>query len=536
MEGAPTLVTGKRQDDAPGSWNHPIKSYIYKGQLPWRTVSRPKEMTISTIRLPNGHWQFDESDPLGSAGGFGEVFRGKGPHGEVAIKRLRISAEVAAHRELVIGQQLMNGSFSNVVPVFDAGQDSESDRYFLVMPVCEYSLQEKISEALGPLDKIHIQQAIRQIVEGLMEVSGITHRDLKPANILYHEGRWKIADFGIAKFVEDSTSLETLRNSLTPSYAAPEQWKGERPSSATDIYAVGCIIHALCTGSPPFTGSLDDIREAHLYAVPEQLRDLPPRFTAFVAHMLRKPPNARPTLQRCHNVFSELELNSVSSLPGSSVIDLAAEHVAKKEAEAEARVHAAASLRKERKDLFKEAKIIFTELSGTLFQRLREASESVRIISESRLVFGEATLDFSGSPESLVDFSYQPLYPKTGWDVIGWSIIRVNTSRSGYTWSASLLYADKHDGSGYRWYELAFWTFAQHKNPSEEPYGLEGYCNDIDLACGHGMHSVAIAYGPMPIDSEDEESFYSRWMQLTAKAATGDLMRPGSMPIRSLPG
>jgi serine/threonine-protein kinase len=256
----------------------------------------------------------------------------------------------------------MNSGFTNVVPVFDAGQDSESDRYFLVMPVCEYSLQEKIDEASVTLEKIHILQAIRQIVEGLIEVSGITHRDLKPANVLYHEGRWKIADFGIAKFVEDSTSLETLRNSLTPSYAAPEQWKGERPSSATDIYAVGCIIHALCTGSPPFIGSLDDIREAHLHAVPEQLRDLPPRFTAFVSHMLRKPPNARPTLQRCHKLFSEIDFNSFSSLPGSSVIDLAAEHVAKKEAEAEARVHAAASLRKERNDLFKEAKIIFIEL------------------------------------------------------------------------------------------------------------------------------------------------------------------------------
>jgi hypothetical protein len=252
--------------------------------------------------------------------------------------------------------------------------------------------------------------------------------------------------------------------------------------------------------------------------------------------MLRKPPNARPTLQRCHKLFSEIDFNSFSSLPGSSVIDLAAEHVAKKEAEAEARVHAAASLRKERNDLFKEAKIIFIELSGTLFQRLREASESVKIISESRLAFGEATLDFSGPPESLVDFNQQPLYSRTGWDVIGWSIIRVNTRRSDYTWSASLLYADKHDGNGYRWYELAFWTFAQHKNPSEEPYGLEGYCNDIDLACSHGMHSVAIAYGPMPIDNEDQENFYSRWMQLTAKAATGDLMRPGSMPIRNLPG
>lgn len=369
-----------------------------------------------------------------------------------------------------------------------------------------------------------------------MEVSSITHRDLKPANILYHEGRWKIADFGIAKFVEDSTSLETLRSSLTPSYAAPEQWKGERPSSATDIYAVGCIIYSLCTGSPPFTGSFDDIREAHLNAVPSQLSGLPPRFSAFVSHMLRKPPNSRPTLQRCRDVLSHLELEKISSLPSSSLIDQAAKDVVKKEAEAEARVHAAALLRKERQELFKEAKTIFTELGGNLFQRLREASESVNIITQSRLKFGEATLDLSGPPESLLDFDQQPFYSRTGWDVIGWSIIRVNCRSSAYTWSASLLYADMHDGNGYRWHELAFFNFMQHKDHNKEPYGLEGYRDDIDLACSNGMHTVAVAYGPIPIDSEDEDSFYSRWMNLAAKAATGSLVRPGSMPITILPG
>jgi hypothetical protein len=50
------------------------------------------------------------------------------------------------------------------------------------------------------------------------------------------------------------------------------------------------------------------------------------------------------------------------------------------------------------------------------------------------------------------------------------------------------------------------------------------------------MHSIAVGYGPLPIDSEDEEGFYSRWSHLTAMAATGHLERPGIMPIRDLPG
>ena len=104
-------------------------------------------MALHTIKLPGGEWEYDDSKALGKAGGFGEVFFGTGECGDVAVKRLKISADQAAHRELKIGQTLMQESFKHVVPVLDAGQDSESDRYFLVMPVCEFSLQDKISRS-----------------------------------------------------------------------------------------------------------------------------------------------------------------------------------------------------------------------------------------------------------------------------------------------------------------------------------------------------------------------------------------------------
>ncbi len=69
-------------------------------------------MALHTIRLLNSEWQYDDSKPLGQAGGFGEVFIGSGECGPVAIKRLKINAKEAAHRELEIGQRLMRGSFS----------------------------------------------------------------------------------------------------------------------------------------------------------------------------------------------------------------------------------------------------------------------------------------------------------------------------------------------------------------------------------------------------------------------------------------
>ena len=63
----------------------------------------------------------------------------------------------------------------------------------------------------GNFSAIESIEILLTILTGLAEVGDITHRDLKPSNILLHESKWKIADFGIAKFVEDSTSLETLR-------------------------------------------------------------------------------------------------------------------------------------------------------------------------------------------------------------------------------------------------------------------------------------------------------------------------------------
>src|SRR5512145_1867623 len=92
-----------------------------------------------------------------------------------------------------------------------------------------------------------------QIIRGLQEVQDLVHRDLKPDNILFHQGKWKIADFGIAKFVADATSDKTLKGWMSVHYAAPEQWRSERATNATDIYALGCIGYCLICGTPPFT-------------------------------------------------------------------------------------------------------------------------------------------------------------------------------------------------------------------------------------------------------------------------------------------
>ena len=77
---------------------------------------------MNKIKLPKGEWFYDPNKPLGPEGGFGIVFNGQSLSGEsLAVKRLKIEANEAAHRELRIAQELSRQDFKNIIPCFDAG-------------------------------------------------------------------------------------------------------------------------------------------------------------------------------------------------------------------------------------------------------------------------------------------------------------------------------------------------------------------------------------------------------------------------------
>jgi hypothetical protein len=127
---------------------------------------------------------------------------------------------------------------------------------YIVMPyVRGASLQKRIDES-GPLALAEILRIGMQTAAGLAaaHAQGLVHRDVKPANILLADGveRVLLSDFGLARAVDDTTITRIGSLAGTPEFMSPEQAKGELIDQRSDLFSLGCVMYAMCTGRPPF--------------------------------------------------------------------------------------------------------------------------------------------------------------------------------------------------------------------------------------------------------------------------------------------
>ncbi len=173
---------------------------------------------------------------------------------------------------------------------------------YLVMPfvACE-SLQQRLDRQ-GPLDVKDVLRIGLQAASGLAaaHAQGLVHRDVKPANILLETSveRVMLTDFGLARAVDDATLTRTGIIAGTPQYMSPEQANGDAVDHRSDLFSLGSVLYAMCTGRPPFRaettfGVLRRIRETSPRPIREINADIPDWLERIVLKLLSKSPEDR---------------------------------------------------------------------------------------------------------------------------------------------------------------------------------------------------------------------------------------------------
>ena len=159
----------------------------------------------------------------------------------------------------------------NVIPIHGVSNDAEIP-YLVMAYIRGGSLQKRLNRE-GPLSTVEILRIGSQVAAGLAAAheQGLVHRDVKPENILLEQGveRVTLTDFGLARTVDDASVTRTGTIAGTPQYMSPEQTRGEPVDPQSDLFSLGCVLYAVCTGRPPF-------RTESSYAVMRQISDESP--------------------------------------------------------------------------------------------------------------------------------------------------------------------------------------------------------------------------------------------------------------------
>jgi WD40 repeat protein len=238
-------------------------------------------------------------------GGAGIVLKGYDPslNRFVAIKVLapHLASNVAA-RQRFAREARATAAVSHEHVVAIHGVDEANGLPYLVMEyVAGISLQERLDRA-GALELEEVLRIGAQVASGLAAAhsQGLVHRDVKPGNILLESGieRVKITDFGLARAADDASVTQSGLVAGTPQYMAPEQARGEAVDYRADLFSLGSVLYAMCTGRPPFRASsslavLRRVCEEEPSPVRDANPEVPEWLAAIIATLHAKEPNDR---------------------------------------------------------------------------------------------------------------------------------------------------------------------------------------------------------------------------------------------------
>jgi len=146
----------------------------------------------------------------------------------------------------------------HILPLHDSGE--VAGLLWYTMPYVE---GESLRDRLTREPQLPIEEALgiaREVADALTYAHGrgVVHRDVKPENILLSGGHALVADFGVAKALDQASAGHLTETGMavgTPQYMAPEQAGGGAVDARADVYALGCVLYEMLAGEPPYTGT-----------------------------------------------------------------------------------------------------------------------------------------------------------------------------------------------------------------------------------------------------------------------------------------
>ncbi len=304
-------------------------------------------VAIGTTFLGPNSETYRIKDFLGK-GGFGEVYRAVGESSGkvVAIKLLPLGSlsspdsKTALLQEMRAAQQIKHPNVVEVLFLND-GTSSQIGPYV----VMEYVSGGSLANVLRAGTQIPLERAIDMMIDIAQGAKAINekliHRDIKPDNVLIEGSKLKIGDFGISKFVDESTRLHTFKGRQHIWYMAPEGWANQANTIKIDVYSVGLVFYEILALQHPLLPHVADPTDfldwekAHLYQPCPDVRtsrnDVPLSIAQLLSRMVSKRPDERPYWDEALNVLSQPSIVSPAKNPTVTAAVEAA--VARKEQE-----------------------------------------------------------------------------------------------------------------------------------------------------------------------------------------------------------
>jgi uncharacterized RDD family membrane protein YckC len=233
-------------------------------------------------------------------------------HRQVALKIIKSTVASGLSRDRFLREGKLAASISHPNSVYVFGTDDADGSLVIAMELMPGGTLADVVRQRGPLPYTEAVDATLQMIAGLRaaEARGVLHRDIKPANCFVDaDTNVKIGDYGLSKPTGDAeatamTQVGTVMG--TPSYAPPEQLKGEAVDARSDLYAVGATLFFLLTGTAPFGGAntvqvISQVLSDRPKFPADRAKAVPPALRKLVLRCMAKDPARRP------QTYEELE-------------------------------------------------------------------------------------------------------------------------------------------------------------------------------------------------------------------------------------